>query len=222
MNNRNNRTIRAIVAIGSLVAILAIGIPWVDEYISLGRDASELTELRVQLIESEQRDEQLDRLESKLADELSALAKRNIDTEKTPEVRETLIGIIREAGARLRNLDVGSTESRDWAIDNDDPRAATMPQYADESDFELLTHIVDLRADGSLESVRRIMKEIIDQGWLMTTSSMKIVPTGVRESPISIELRIVLYGLRLRPEDDEFDDEFAYDEGARDFIDLNS
>ena len=113
------------------------------------------------------------------------------------------------AGARLRNLDVGKSEARVWAIDGDDPKAATMPPYADESDFELVTHTVDLRADGSLESVRKIMRDIISQGWLLTTTGMKIVPTGVRETPISIELRITLYGLRVRPEE-ELDEDLAY------------
>ena len=208
MNNRNDRTIRAIVAIGSLVAILAIGIPWVDEYLSLGRDASELTKLRAELMDAQQREERLDRLEANLNDQLTKLSARSIDQESIAEVRDTLIGIIRDAGAQLRNLDVGGGEVRVWAMDNDDPRAATMPLYADESDYELLTHTVDLRADGSLESVRRIMTGILEQGWLMTTNNMKTVPTGVRETPVSFELRIVLYGLQVRPEE-EFEDGFA-------------
>ena len=83
-----------------------------------------------------------------------------------------------------------------------------MPQFADESNFELLTHTVDLRADGSLEYVRKIMADVIKQGWLMTTTNMKIVPTGVRETPISIELRLTLYGLQVRPEE-ELDEDFA-------------
>ena len=208
MNNRNDRTIRAIVAIGSLVAILAIGIPWVDEYLSLGRDASELTVLRAELVQAQEREEQLDRLELKLNDQLNALSDRSIDQLRIAEVRDTLIGIIRDAGAQLRNLDVGDGEIRVWAMDDDDPRAATMPQYADESEYELLTTTVDLRADGPLESVRRIMAGVLDQGWLMSTTNMKTVPTGVRETPVSIELRIVLYGLQERPLE-EFEDDFA-------------
>tara|TARA_R110002049_G_scaffold27321_1_gene93927 strand:- start:18152 stop:18805 length:654 start_codon:yes stop_codon:yes gene_type:complete len=208
MNNRNDRTIRAIVAIGSLVAILAIGIPWVDEYISLGRDASELSELRVELIDAQERNAQLDRLEKKLVRRLAVLSQRSVGTDDMADIRDTLIGMIRDAGARLRNLDVGNSDARVWAMDDDHPRAATMPQYADESEYELLTHTVDLRADGSLESIRKIMSGILDQGWLMTTTNMKIVPTGVRESPISIELRLVLYGLQDRPEE-ELEEDFA-------------
>ena len=104
MNNQNNRTTRAIVAIGSLVAILAIGIPWVDEYISLGRDASELTEMRVELIDTQQREKQLDQLEEKLSAQLAAMSARSIDANKISEVRDTLIGIIRDGGCSTKKL----------------------------------------------------------------------------------------------------------------------
>lgn len=208
MNNPNDRTIRAIVATGSLVVILAIGMPWVDEYIRMGRDASELGELQVELVNAQQREQQLNELEEKLDRQLVEMLDRGTNEQQSTEVREKLIGIIRAAGARLRNLDVGKTEARVWALEGDDPRSASMPTFADESDFELLTHTVDLRVDSSLESVRKIMGDIINQGWLMTTNSMRVAPTGVRETPISIELRLTLYGLRKRPEE-KFDEDLA-------------
>ena len=214
MNSRHDRTIRVTVASGSLIAILAIGIPWADEYISLGRDASELTEMQAELAAAEEREAQLDQLDAKLSGQLIAMTNRSIDPDQTTQVRDTLITIIRDGGARLRNLDVSNGESRVWAMEGDDPRAATMPPYAEESEFELLTHTVDLRADGSLESVQKVLGDIINQGWLMTTTNMKIMPTGVRESPISIELRITLYGLRLRPEDELGQDLAAWPNGT--------
>ena len=132
MNNQNDRTIRAIVATGSLVVILAIGMPWVDEYFQLGRDASELSELRVELVNAQERNQQLDQLQEKLDRQLVALSSRSVDATKSTEVRDALIGIVRDSGARVRNLDVGKDEVRSWAIEGDDPRAATMPQFADE------------------------------------------------------------------------------------------
>ena len=45
MNNMNSRATRAIVASLSLIAIIAIGIPWVDEYFTLRSEARELSAL---------------------------------------------------------------------------------------------------------------------------------------------------------------------------------
>ena len=82
-----------------------------------------------------------------------------------------------------------------------------MPLYGEESRFVLHTHVVELQADGSLQSVRKILSSITNHGWLMTTKGLTMVPTGVRESPVNLELRLVLYG--LGPNESEPEDEFA-------------
>ena len=207
MNNRNNRATRAIVASGSLLSIIFIAIPWVDEYLRLRCDAAELIELETRLAETEQRKKQLDRIEVKLTGELESLLARSLNPTNTESVRERLITFVRQAGGRIRSLDIAEGETRIWAMDDDDPRLDTMPLYGEESRFVLHTHLVQLQADGSLESVRQILSNVANQGWLMTTKGLTMVPTGVRESPVNLELRMVLYG--LGPNEREPEEDFA-------------
>ncbi len=205
MNNRNNRATRAIVASGSLLAIIFIAIPWVDEYLRLRRDAAEFTELETKFVETQQRRKLLGRVEDKLSGELEALLARSTDPTTRESVRETLIDIVRQAGGRIRRLEISEGQTRRWAIENDDPRNETMPLYEEESRFVLHTHLVELQADGSLESVRQILSDVANQGWLMTTKGLTTLPTSTQESPVNLELRLVLYGLSRsenEPEDD--------------------
>lgn len=209
MNNRNNRVTRAIVASGSLLAIIFIAVPWVDEYLRLRRDAIELQELETKFAETERQQSLLKRIDGKLTSELEALWSRSLDPARTEPVRETLIEFVRQAGGRIRKLDIPKGESRVWALD-DDPRLDTMPLYGEESRFVLHTHQVELRVDGSLESVRQVLSRVDNQGWLMTTTSLTMVPTAVRESPIRLEFRFEIYGLGENERESE--DDFAKSE----------
>ncbi len=212
MNNRNNRATRAIVASGSLLAIILIGIPWVDEYLRLRREANEFVELEARLVANQTRDLQLTRIDSKLGSELESLSHRSTNPTEKNDIRERLVRIVRDAGGRLRRLEIGDVETRPWAIEGDDPRHDTMPFYGEESNFVLHTHTVEMQADGSLETVRQVIAEIEGQGWLMTLSGLTASPTGVVESPVTLEIQLVLYGLgerEARPEDEEFEEDFA-------------
>jgi hypothetical protein len=211
MNNRNNRATRAIVASGSLVAIIIIGIPWVDEYLRLGRDAAELTELEAQLAENQTYHSNLVRVKSKLNAELDALSARSIDPTRTEQIRESLLQIIRQAGGQPRRIEIDAPSVRPWAVRQDDARRDTPPLYGEESNFVLYKHVVQLQADGSLETVRQIINDVYQQGWLMTTKGLTANPTGVPETPVTLEIQLLLYG--LGPNDnaskEEFEDDFA-------------
>ena len=112
MNNRNNRATRAIVASGSLLAIIFIAAPWVDEYLRLRRDAAELRELQTEFAAAEQQKVQLSRIEAKLGNELDSLLARSIDPSNTETVRETIIEFVRQSGGRIRRLEIPEGETR--------------------------------------------------------------------------------------------------------------
>ena len=160
MNNPNNRATRAIVASGSLLAIIFIAIPWVDEYLDLRRGAAQLGELEIEFVEAQQREKQMDRLGAKLTGELDRLLAISFDPSKTEEVRETLIEIVRQSGGRLRRLEIAEGETRPWKIENDDPTSEITQLDGEESRFILHTHQVELQADGSLESIRQILSSV--------------------------------------------------------------
>ena len=100
MNNPNNRATRAIVASGSLLAIIFVAVPWVDEYLELRRSAANLGELEIQFVQAQQREKRMDRIEAKLTGELDRLLARSFDPTKTDTVREALIEIVRQSGLR--------------------------------------------------------------------------------------------------------------------------
>lgn len=206
MNNRNNRVTGAIMVTLSLIAIVVFAVPWVDEYLRLCDDAAELTELENKVAQLQARNEQLDRIDARLTDKLQNLSSRSIDPSKVEAVRETIVEIVRQAGGRIRRLDIPTGERRSWALDGDMVQNGTMPIYGEESNFELHTHTVELQADGSLESIQAILRDVIAQGWLMTTKGLSMTPTSVRESPVNLELQLALYGLtpRKKEEHEEF------------------
>ncbi len=205
MNNRNNRATRAIVASGSLLAIIFIAFPWVDEYLRLRREAVELVELETKLVASRQRSEQLNRVESKLSDELESFLARSVDPTKTESVRELLVECVRQSGGRIRRLDIGRHRSREWASKNDDARQDSKPHNGEASRFVLHTHSIELQIDGSLESIRQILDEICSHGWFIQTSELKMVPTGTREAPVKLHLRMTVYGLAPQTAESEQD-----------------
>jgi hypothetical protein len=208
MNNRNNRATRVIVASGSLLAIIVIGIPLADDYFALRRDAAEFADLQSRLAQNQSRDLRFSQVQAKLTEELSALADRSIDPTKMHWVRETLVNIVRNAGGRLRRLETPDGDARPWATRQDDPRQEIVPLFEEESNFLLHTHRVELQADGSLETIRKIVGDIRNQGWLMSTKMLTARPTGVKESPVTIELQFMLYGLvPSEQEADEFEDD---------------
>ena len=211
MSLSNNRATRAIVASLSLTAILAIGIPWVDEYRSLCEEADDLIRLGGQANEVRERDQQLRRIETKIVARLSDDQRRSVTAENTEEVRNQLIAIIRESGGRLRNLDIDEGRQRPWAIENDDPHADTIPRFAEESDYILHKHEIEMRVDGSIETLKKVLDGIAKQKWFMRTSNLLMNPTDGKSSTIALELRLLVYGLTPRPE--EPDEEFAVRHG---------
>ena len=149
MNNPNNRATRAIVASGSLLAIIFVAVPWVDEYLELRRGAANLGELEIQFVQAQQREKRMDRIEAKLTGELDRLLARSFDPTKTETVREGLIEIVRKSGGRLRRLEIVEGETRPWMVENDDPRSETTELDGEESRFVLHAQQVELQADGS-------------------------------------------------------------------------
>lgn len=210
---RRTRATRAFVATGSLIAIIVIGIPWVDEYLQLRREVAEHDQLQVQLSQSQARKNQLDRIESRIAGELEAGSARTTDPRNKQLVRERLIEFVRESGGRVRRLEIEIGQTRPWAASGDDPHSDSLPLGEPESRFLLYTHNLELRAEGTLASVQRILHGIASHGWLMTTESMTVMPSGSPEAPVKLEIQLILYGLEFA--DRLLDDEFASNYGNR-------
>ncbi|TWU37069.1 hypothetical protein Poly41_31950 [Novipirellula artificiosorum] len=178
-----------------------------DEYFRLRNEVTEMSEMGSQFTQVQLQQKRLHQIEAKIKSELDAALARSIDPEKRQAVRNTLLTIIRDAGGRLRNLEISEGHDRPWAIDSDNPRSETMPEYGEESNYLLYAHEIELRIDGSLQDVTKILQGIAAQGWYMTTKSLAMMPTDGNLPIIAAEMRLTVYGLGPKPE--EAEQEFA-------------
>ncbi len=197
MNKSHKRLTRATLAIGSFVAIVVVGVPWVDEYRQRRRDASELVELKTEVEQASLRDRRLSAIATNLVESLQNLQTRSIQQSEVAEVRDKLTELVRKAGARLRHIDASAGLTRPWGLMDDDIRSTNIPESGQESDFLLTTVMIDLRAAGPIESIIKILEDIAGQGWLVTTSSLVINPAESKGSDIALEIRLIAYGLEL-------------------------
>lgn len=198
----------AIVASVSLLSVVFFVIPWVDEYIDLKRQAAEMDDLEVKLVNARVQHEKLERIEEKLSRELADFLGRSVDPGNTESVRETLIAMVRGSGAKLRRLEVSDGESRQWAIEGDDARNESTPLYGEPSRFILHLHAIELQADGPIESIKKLLDQIAQTGWFATTRALSLEPTASDGSLVNLELRFVVYG--LSPEAESVDDSEQY------------
>ncbi|WP_233215677.1 hypothetical protein [Rhodopirellula bahusiensis] len=204
MNKPNDRLIRVIVAAGSFLVLIVIGKPLVDEYNELRAGHRELSKLEEEFDTLQSRDVRLRRIETTLKEEREKLLERSTTPDKIQQVRDTVIGIVRQSSATLRSLEIEDGQRRRWAIDNDDPHSRRLPEMDMESDFELHSHSLTLVADGTLDAIMEVTEKINGQKWLMTVETLGLEPAGTNGKWIGLELRITLYGLQrsVREKDD--------------------
>ncbi|MEM9587599.1 MAG: hypothetical protein AAGA03_09985 [Planctomycetota bacterium] len=191
-----------------------MGIPWTDEYFSLQKESKEFTELNLQHQDAMARSQKLNAIGSQLVSRLTEIKSGAVIDDNVEELEEQLIELVRISRARLRHIETSLGTQRPWATQGDSPLASTMPEYAYESEYDLQKHTVELRADGTLNAIHAVVQGIVSHGWLMTTESMAITPTGSAASPVALEVRFTVYGLSRRPEDPELD--VAWWDGASD------
>lgn len=213
-HRKPNRTTGVIVSAVSLIAIFAIAVPWVDEYFDLKRDTAEINDLEDEIAQVRQRQVALQRIESKLDSELTPFLEHNITADRIESVREALIETVRSSKALLRQLEIVPAEPRVWMAE-DDARNNTAPLYGLDSRFVLHTHSVELQADGTLDAIKKIIDSIHRQSWLAMTKTLNIVPTTTKATPVTLELRLTVFGLEPAKEVEAEGDDFDMDDVAR-------
>lgn len=213
MNRSHNRLFRAILGIGSFVATITVGVPWVDEYLQRRRDVQELVGLRAELDQSTQRDQRLTQIATQLVTSLETMQKRSIEESEAAKVRDVLTEIVRKSGAKLRHIDTRTGNQRPWGISDDDARRTTEPDFGQESHFVLTTVAIELKATGSVEAIDKILSEIAGQGWLLSTTTLVISPAEDKSADVALEIRLNAYG--LEPDSKLPTDEFAMTGSSR-------
>ncbi|MCP4891877.1 MAG: hypothetical protein GY904_35460 [Planctomycetaceae bacterium] len=56
-------------------------------------------------------------------------------------------------------------------------------------------------------AVRRVLERIASRGWLMKMENLKVMPTGIPEMPVKLEIQIFLCG--IGPGEQTSSEEFA-------------
>ena len=198
MKPQSNRTTQTIVASISLVVIVIAGISGVDEYRALQRSGQEVALLRADWNARQIETKKLAEIQEKISKELRDLESRTTGPAEIEAARDRLIELVRLSGARLRQLDVSNQSERAWAIAGDHPRNASINNAAEPSRYLLYTQVLELRAEGSYGTVRKLMDQIASQPWMMKTNRFSIsLASGDRQN-VAIEMTVTLYGLKER------------------------
>jgi hypothetical protein len=199
MNKPNHRAIRAIVAAVSLLLLIVIGMPLVDEGRELRNEQLAFAELEQEFETTQSRDVRLRRIETKLHEHKIELMNQCVTPARIPQVRDEMIAMIRDCGGSLRALEIENGQTRPWAANDDDPRTRQMPDFGTESEFLLHTHSLSLSVVGSLDAVLSIIEQVNNHHWLMNIDTLSLKPLASGDSQISLEVNITLYGLMRAP-----------------------
>ncbi len=194
MLNQYYRRIWGIVAFGCLVGTVVLGASSADEYFRLRSEVSDMQQLQMQWDATQTRSRTLRQAEQKVDALLNELQPRSLTDERLPSLRDQVVELVRSSGCGLRTIQLTPATSRLWGAENDDVRAAGLSRDALPSPYELHTYTLELRVDGRLPSIRKLMSDLAALRLLMTTEVMSL--TLVDEGGgISLTLRASVYGL---------------------------
>lgn len=198
MLNQYYRRIWGTVAFGCLVSTVVLGASSADEYLRLRSEVSDMQQLQIQWDATQTRARTLRQAEQQVDNLLNELQPRSLTDERLPRLRDDVVELVRASGSGLRSIQLTPATTRPWGEENDDARAPGLDRDALPSDYELHTYTLDLRVDGRLSSIRKLMSDLAALRLLMTTEvmSLSLVDEG---GGISLTLRASVYGLAEAP-----------------------
>jgi len=202
MNKPENRLILAIVAGVSLIIVVAIGYPLVDQGYRLRAENQELRELEHEYSTTQQRSQRLQRIETTLENQKRQLIVQNVTPGKIGAVRDEIIRIVRDHDGSLRSLEIQEGQRRAWAERGDDPHNRDIYALEAESEFELHSHPLTLTVTGKFQNVLSMVEALTDHHWLMSVETMELKPDGDSGDGVILEINLMLFGLELAPEPD--------------------
>lgn len=203
MRKPNDRVIRAIVAGGSLTVLVAFGYPMVDKTKRMQDANRAFVELEKEFQTTQQRNQRLQRIEQTLQIQKNNLTQQNVTPKDISRIRDSIISMVRRNGGRLRSLEIQDGNKRSWAEEGDQPHDRDMPEFGNESEFELHSHALSLSIVGPLDSILGIVRSLKNHHWLMSVETMDLKPHDKTTSDVDLELGMTLFGLEMAPEPSE-------------------
>lgn len=185
-----------IVTAVTLVIALATVLPQVDDYLAI---RSERADLREQLAQASQAPNLLAEYESVASLKETTLGKlrdREIDESQVAELRTWLVNSAREAGCRVRRIDLGSARNRPWAIEDSPLVENRDPLPKDQqTPFDLQARTVTLSITGSNDEVRTLLKTIDADQRLKHTQLLDLRPGRRGHNELQLDLSLRYFAL---------------------------
>lgn len=192
---------RAVIVITVTFAIGLITIwPAADEYFALRSYDEELVR---SLRDARREVDSLGALESRvLAQEqvLASLEAKAVNTDDTYEFREQLVELAREAGCRLRRLDLGHVERRPWEKGDDPLEPVTGEKQDLITQFELTTQPVRLAVAGPMESVADFLNRIQESDKMIHTTTVTMRAAPGSSEDVELEMELLIFNLSKKPQ----------------------
>lgn len=201
MKKLPHRLIRLIVTGVSLAAGLLIGGPLVEEYMSNRERIQEVERLQAEHAQLQQQRETLGLALQKSAEQFSVLSKRSTTSENQNLIRDQLVGIVRDTGCQLRQIETTEGNRRAWGGESDDPTRDSATRGMAATEFDLQTSRLGLTVSGSLDAVRELIHRISDLRLIALVEQVAMQPADGTGRVVQLELRMKLFGLQLREKD---------------------
>ncbi|MEM9826997.1 MAG: hypothetical protein AAF958_10435 [Planctomycetota bacterium] len=167
----------------------------------------ELSALQDSVMQTRNRKQRLEKRCDAVESKLSVLRERGFVDGEQERVRNHWLEIVRKHGGKIRQMDIGEVMRRPWSgLDDSISRDAYLDDSA--ASFHLHSATFTMSVEGSLDTLRSVLRELVVTPPLSVIESISIAPVlsdSDRRLRLNIELR--LYG--LTDDDGSLDDEYA-------------
>ncbi|QDT68583.1 hypothetical protein MalM25_15060 [Planctomycetes bacterium MalM25] len=179
----------------TFVLALAIVLPQVDHLIA---ERSERAELLEQLAQANETAKRLPLYEQRIAEkasELAGLRDREIDDDEVAELRTWLVDAARQAGCRVRRIELSNPNERSWT-DDDHPLSTPTPAKSNaKTPFRLRTRPVAFSVTGSSDEVMALLRTIDEDTRLKHTRTLDLKPVGRKTNELQLDLTLWFFAL---------------------------
>lgn len=182
------------VVAGTLLLILLLLMPAVDDYGALCAEKSELAD---QLALAEKTVAQAPLYETRLAEkanQLAAARAKTLDESQLSDFRNALVKMVRDSGCQLVRLSIGNAQSQNW-VEGDTPLVRNQAKKSRETGFQLEKRVVSLALAGTTTNIRRLMENMEKSGKLMHIEGVDLRPTGPEATRAELSLDLWYFAL---------------------------
>lgn len=179
----------------TFVIALASILPQVDLLLAERSERAELLEQLAQANETSQRLPLYEQRISEKASELAGLRDREIDDDEIAELRSWLVDAARQAGCRVRRIELSAPNARPWTEDDYPLIQPSNAQAKKNTPFQLQTRPVTFSVTGSSDEVMALLRTIDDDIRLKHTRTFDLKPVGRKSNELQLDLTLWFFAL---------------------------